>query len=251
MKLVLNIHTPLCLIALLTLWASPLLAAAPTSAAESIRRIEMADDRVFYVSNSRWHMKTRWYDAVSLPSGKFGMVNPGCNKYFELVSAKQIPPFVIIPNSHMPEFTGGPLKFSRKDKFLTYDVNVFSRKVKVRFRANKAVFTQPGDEEIWVSPAIPAPASLLKFLAFYYACDAQNQKFLPIKHELKFPGRPSGLEEHYLQAKKIQNAKPFDSFGQLPKDARITNDFVQVMTGSDDSVLDFLYRGPKRGGPSK
>jgi len=251
MNFIPNIDKPLCLIALMTLWASPLFAAAPTLATESVRRIEMADDRVFYVSNSRWHMKTRWYDAVSLPSGQFGMVNPGCNKYFELVSAKQLPPFVIIPNSHMPEFTGGPLKLSRKDKFLTYDVNIFTRKVKVRFKANNAVFTQPGDEEIWVSSAIPAPPSLLKFLALYYACDVQNQKFLPIKHVLKFPGKPRGLEEHFLQAKKIENTKPFESFGQLPKDASITNDFVQVMTGSDDSVLDFLYRGPKRGKPSK
>jgi hypothetical protein len=202
MNLVFNIRVPLCLIAILWLSASPLLAAAPSFAADGIRRIEMTDDRVFYMTNSKWHMKTRWYDAVSLVSGKFGMVNPGCNKYFELTSADQIPPFVIIPNSHMPEVKGGALKFVRKDKFLKYDVNVLSRKVKVRFRSNGGVLIQPGDEEIWVSPAIPAPPSLLKFLAFYYACDAQNQRFMPIKYVLNFPGRPKGLEEHYLQAKK-------------------------------------------------
>lgn len=243
-----NIRVPLCLIALFMLSASSLFAAAPSFAADGLRRIEMADDRVFYVSNSNWHMKTRWYDAVGLPSGKFGMVNPGCNKYFELTSADQIPPFVIIPNSHMPEVKGGELKFARKAKFLSYDVNVLARKVKVRFRKNGVVLTEPGEEEIWVSPAIPAPPSLLKFLALYYSCDVHNQKLMPIRHVLKFPGRPKGLEEHYLQASKIENAKPFGSFGQLPKGAGITKDFVQVMTGSDDSVLDFLYRGPKRGG---
>lgn len=248
MNPVFNIRIPMSLIALLLLSASPLFAAAPSFASDGLRRIEMTNDRVFYVSNSKWHMKTRWYDAVSLPSGKFGMVNPGCNKYFELISADQIPPFVIIPNSHMPEVVGGPLKFARKTKFLTYDVNVLARKVKVRFRKNGTVLIEPGEEEIWVSPAIPAPPGLLKFLALYYACDVHNQKLMPIKHVLKFPGRPNGLEEHYLQARKIENAKPFVSFGQLPKGAGITNDFVQVMTGSDDSVLDFLYRGPKRGG---
>lgn len=243
-----NINIPACLIALFMLSASPLFAAAPSFAADGLRRIEMTDDRVFYLSTTKWHMKTRWYDAVSLPSGKFGCVNPGCNKYFELTSVDQIPPFVVIPNSHMPEVTGGPLKFARKAKFLTYDVNVLARKVNVRFRKNGAVLKVPGEEEVWVSPAIPAPPSLLKFLALYYACDVHNQKLMPIKHVLNFAGRPKGLEEHYLQAEKIENAKPFVSFGQLPKDARITNDFVQVMTGSDDSVLDFLYRGPKRGG---
>lgn len=267
MNPVFDIRVPVCLIALLLLSASPLLAAAPCFAADGLRRIEMANDRVFYVSNTRWQMKTRWYDAVSLPSGKFAMVNPGCNKYFELASGSQLPPFVIIPNSHMPDITGGPLKFARKDKFLNYDVNILARKVKVRFKKNRGIITQlgednvlkksrvitteVGEEEIWVSPAIPAPPSLLKFLAFYYNCDVQNQKFMPIKHVLKFPGKPKGLEEHYLQARKIENATAFESFGQLPTDARITNDFIRVMTGSDDSVLDFLYRGPKRVGPSK
>ncbi len=246
-----------------------LLFASPARAAETLRRIETKDDRVVYVSPTKWHLKTRWYECVSIDNNSFAVMNSGCTKYFELKSAASIPTFLVVPSSYMPEVVGGVFQKQRQTKFNGFNTTIYSRKVKVRLIRSKALLVKAQDsisltassravnmkggvletsgvEEIWVTRDIPAPPNLLKFLILYYNCNAVPLNMMPVKHVLNFPGEPVELDHHYFEFKKVSSAPSWATFGQLPKNCVKTKDVMEVMTGSDGGVLDFLYQGAKR-----
>ena len=218
--------------------------------------IDIINGHRIFIGKNSWHYRTRFFDVVPMADGKFGMLQPKSEKYFEFTTTKDFPSYLVIPNAYRmriePVTKWQKLKTAR---FSNKNITVYKRKVKVFARKARTTLLQLeenldkktdtririvfGTQELWVTNDFGKQEGLRKFLSVFFGCPVELG--LPVRETLEFPGCTFDVNEKLIRAVKISAIDTFADFGTIPRGATRGKDLVNVLSGSG-GMLEFLYQ---------
>lgn len=226
-------------------------------AKKTVSVIETAMGHRIHLDENKWHYRTRFFDVVPLSNGKFAMMQANSKKYYEFVTTKDFPKYLVIPISYRFKIEAtSKWKKIKKTKFLDHNIVVYRRSVNVHARKARTTLLQleenldnkkdnririiKGTQELWITNDFGKQLSLRKFLKVFYGCPTELG--LPVRESLAFPGCVSLVNKRMLRGIKISKSKSWANFGTIPPGAKKGADLMRVLSGSSGGMLEFLYR---------